>query len=134
MAIRAPQRGLFYIRDSGGEHENTPGEYVRWAMREATAHGVRFGGTPDQLERMIRTGVFREGDVFVDYGVKGNQLSRRGLDALIQTAAAESSVSHVFIPRRDRLARPDDPVDGVQIENRLRQRGVTLVYMRLVAQ
>ena len=24
-------RGLFYTRDSGGEHETTPGEYVRWA-------------------------------------------------------------------------------------------------------
>ncbi len=129
MATRAPERGLFYTRDSGGEHENTPGEYVRWAQRAAAEHRVRFAGTPDQLERMIRTGVWREGDVFVDYGVKGNQLSRRGLDAMLQTAETEAAVSHVFIPRRDRLARPDDPVDGVQIENRLRQRGVTLVYM-----
>ncbi len=132
MATRAPQRGLFYTRDSGGEHENTPGEYVRWAMRAAGVHGVRFAGTPDQLERMIRTRVWREGDVFVDYGVKGNQLSRRGLDAMLQTAETETAVSHVFMPRRDRLARPDDPLDGVQIENRLRQRGVTLVYMDLV--
>ena len=59
MATRATQRGLFYTRDSGGEHENTPGEYVRWTSR-AAAHGVRFAGTAEQIERMIRTQVTHE--------------------------------------------------------------------------
>ena len=132
MAIRTPQRGLFYTRDSGGEHENTPGEYVRWAMRVASDHRVQFRGTADQIEQMIRTNVWGEGDVFVDFVVKGNLLSRRGLDALLQTTAADATVSHVFIPRRDRLARPDDPLDGMQIEDGLRRQGVTLVFMDLV--
>jgi DNA invertase Pin-like site-specific DNA recombinase len=132
MATRAPQRGLFYTRDSGGEHENTPGGYVGWAQHAAREHGVRFAGTPEQIERMIRTGVWREGDVFLDYCVKGNLLTRRALDALIQTAEADRTVSHVFFPSRDRLARPDDPFDGVQIEDGLRQRGITLVFMSRV--
>ena len=38
-------------------------------------------------------------------------------------------VSHVLVPRRDRLARPDDPVDAVQLENDLRADGLTLVFM-----
>lgn len=88
---------------------------------------MRFAGAAEQIERMIRTQVPHDGDVFVDFGVKGNRLSRRALDVMLPTAEAE--VSHVFIPRRDRLARPDDPVDAIQIENRLRRRGVTLVYM-----
>ena len=28
-------RGLFLTRDSGGEHENTPGPYVEWARNKA---------------------------------------------------------------------------------------------------
>jgi hypothetical protein len=126
-------RGLFLTRDSGGMHETTPGQYVRWAQREAAARSVSFNGTPEQIDDMIREGRFQEGDLFLDYGVTGNKLSRRGLDAMIQTALTDSSVSHVFIPRRDRFARPDDPVDAVKLEHTLRRAGLTLVFMDRVA-
>ena len=129
MAERQPGRAVFYTRDSGGEHENTPGEYVRWASRAAETHKVRFAGTPGQIERMIRDGVAVDGDVFQDYGVKGNRLCRPGLDAMVRAVKADPGVSHVLIPRRDRLARPDDPLDGVGIENALRRLGVTVVFM-----
>ena len=124
-------RSLFYTRDSGGEHETTPAEYIRWAQRTAADHGVQFTGTPDQIDRMIRDGVPNDGDVFVDFGVKGNRLTRPGLDAL-RRATTDRTVTHVFIPRRDRLARPDDPLDGLRIEGELRQAGITLVFMDLV--
>ena len=122
-------RGLFYTRDSGGEHETTPGEYVRWAQRRAAGFGVSFTGTPQQLEVMIREGRSQEGDLFLDYGVKGNQLQRPGLDALFRVALADCEVTHVFIPRRDRFARPDDPLDAMRMEAKLRQVGLTLVFM-----
>ena len=129
MATRKPGRAVFYTRDSGGEHENTPGEYVKWAQRTAAAQGTLFTGTAEKIETMIRTGVPVSGDLFVDYGVKGNQLTRRALDALIRAAAADPSISHILIPRRDRLARPDDPFDGIAIETQLRQLGITLIFM-----
>src|SRR5437868_1654721 len=75
-------RGLFYTRDSGGEHETTPSEYIRWAQRQATALGVKFTGMPEQIDAMIREGRSQDGDVFLDFCVKGNQLQRAGLDAL----------------------------------------------------
>ncbi len=125
----ATGRGLFYTRDSGGKHETTPGEYVRWAQREAARYGVALAATPDQIAAMILEGKSREGDLFLDYGVTGNRLSRQGLDAMIQTALTDRSVSHVFIPRRDRFARPDDPVDAVKLEHTLRKAGLTLVFM-----
>jgi len=121
-------RGLFYTRDSGGKHE-TPAEYVRWACRKAEELGVVFSGTPEQIDGMIRSSRYAEADLFLDYGVAGNELSRAGLDALFRTALSDRSVSHVFIPRRDRLARPDDPADAVKLENRLRENGITLVFM-----
>jgi hypothetical protein len=125
----APGRALFYSRDSGGEHETTPGEYIRWAQREATNLGVAFSGTPEQLDAMIRGRCPHDGDLYFDNCVTGNKLSRAGLDALIKTALAAPDVTHVLIPRRDRLARPDDPTDGLKLEHVLREGGLTLVFM-----
>ena len=125
----AAGRGLFYTRDSGGQHETTPGEYVGWAQRTATRLGVAFGGTPERIGAMIRESRSQDGDLFLDYGVKGNLLRRPGLDALFRAALTDPGVTHVFIPRRDRFARPDDPLDAMKMEARLREAGLTLVFM-----
>jgi len=123
-------RGVFYHRDSGGEHENTPGQYVAWAARRSIELQVRFTGTADQIHQMIRNDGYADGDVFLDYIVKGNQLQRRGLDALIAEARRDSNLTHVFIPRADRLARPDEIMEGIKLEATLRQElGLTIVYM-----
>lgn len=122
-------RGVFYTRDSGGEHETTPSEYVRWAHRRAGGLSVTFNCNPEQIEVMIRNGKSHDGDLFLDYGVKGNQLQRSGLDALYRVALTDPGVTHVFIPRRDRFARPDDPLDAMRMEAQLREAGLTLVFM-----
>jgi hypothetical protein len=122
-------RALFYTRDSGGKHETTPTEFVGWACRKAQELGLRFGGTAEAITAMIRDRCPRCGDLFLDYGVSGNVLTRDGLNALIQEALTDRDVSHVLIPRRDRLARPDDPVDGMRLEGDFRDQGITLVFM-----
>ena len=71
-------RGLFLTRDSGGMHETTPGQYVRWAQLEAARLGVSFNGTPEQIDDMIREGRFQEGDLFLDYGVDRQQAKPAG--------------------------------------------------------
>jgi DNA invertase Pin-like site-specific DNA recombinase len=130
MSTRPAQgRALFYTRDSGGKHEMTPGQYVGWAQGKAVELGLSFTGTPALIEQMIRDRQHRSGDLFLDYGVSGNVLSRDGLNALSQEALKDHCVSHVLIPRRDRLARPDDPIDAVQLENLLRGNGLALVFM-----
>jgi hypothetical protein len=122
-------RGLFYSRDSGGKHETTPAEYVLWAQRASQCHSVTFDGTAERIEKMIRDETAHDGDLFFDLCVQGHILSRAGLDALIRTAIDDLNVSHVLIPRRDRLARPEDPLDGVRLETQLRKLGLTLVFM-----
>lgn len=129
MKRHALGRGLFHTRDSGGRHEMTPGKYVEWAAAGAQKLGVKFTGTPAQIESMIRGGKCAEGDIFIDYDVKGNVLNRAGLDAMKAEIDRDISISHIFIPNRDRLARPDDPLDGVRLENELRTAGVTVVFM-----
>lgn len=128
---KRPDRGgraVFYTRDSGGKHDTTPGQYVEWAMREAVTRGLQFSGTAAIIEGMIRTGESHAGDIYLDYDVCGNQLTRPGLDALFSDVERDSNVTHVLIPRRDRLARPDEALDGVLLELRLRKLGVHIVY------
>lgn len=129
MAKRAKLgRGVFYTRDSGGRAETTPGQYVEWAQRQAKDRGVRFLGTPDQISAMIVGGEYSRGDLFLDYEVAGDELKRPGLEALLNAIASDKTITHVFIPRQDRLARPAMAIEGVSLENSLRQQGITLVF------
>jgi hypothetical protein len=104
-------------------------EYVDWARRKVQELGLRFDGTPDAITAMARDRCPHRGDLFLDYGVAGNVMTREGLGALIKEAVTDRDVSHVLIPRRDRLARPDDPVDAVKLEGVFRDNGITLVFM-----
>jgi hypothetical protein len=82
---------------------------------------VLFDGTPTAIEDMIHSGCSNRGSLFLDYGISGNVLSRPGLDALLRRVRTDSDVTHVFIPRRDRLYRPNDPVNGLQLGMSKRQ-------------
>lgn len=127
-------RLVFYTRDSGGKHETTPGEYVHTAKARAESEGLSFGGTPQLIDSMIRNDSSHSGDLFLDYDVKGNLLKRPGLDALLQRIESDLTVSHVFIPRRDRLARPDHALDGAQLELKIRSLGVTIIFLDRVCE
>lgn len=122
-------RGLFYSRDSLGRHEQTPEQYVGWTQTKAKDLAIKFNGTPTEINRMISNGISISGDLFLDFNVSGNLLRRPALDALKAEIRRDLSVSHVFIPRRDRLARPDHASEGVELENELRGFGVYLVFM-----
>src|SRR4051812_41830722 len=108
-----PGRGLFYTRDSVGHSDLAPPQYVAWARAEAVKLGVAFAGTPEAIGAMMAHGVSAEGDLYLDYGVPGNVLSRAGFDAFRGRALADRTVSHLFVPRRDRIARPDNPLDAM---------------------
>src|SRR5436309_3311531 len=116
---KRPDRGrsLFYHRDSEGHSDLAPLQYVAWAQAEAAKHGVTFAGTPEAIRSMIARGASVEGDLYLDFGVSGNLLSRPGFDAFRARALADRTVTHLFVPRRDRIARPDNPADGFQIES-----------------
>ena len=128
--IKRPTNGraLFYTRDSGGQHEMTPAQYVNWAVTGARKCQLSFRGTSEQIDRMIAARQSQDRDLFLDYLVKGNLLSRPGLDAMLAVMQTDTSVSHVFIPRPDRLARPENPTDGLKLEMRIRELGITVVF------
>lgn len=122
-------RGLFYHRDSEGHSELAPPQYVEWARGEAARLGVSFSGTPEAITAMIARGQSVDGDLYLDYGVSGNLLSRAGFDRFRDRATADAAVSHLFVSKRDRLGRPDNPLDSMLIEYQLRSAGLTIVLM-----
>jgi hypothetical protein len=95
---------------------------------QSTALGLIFDGSLSSLREMIASRSWAKGDIYLDYLVAGNKLSRPGLNALRERAKFGGNLTHVFIARRDRLARPNDPTDALAIENELRSLGITLVY------
>jgi Resolvase, N terminal domain len=121
-------RAVFYHRDSGGRHQMTPRQYIVWAQGKSRELGVRFSGTAEQIEAMVRDDRAVAGDIFFDYCVEGDELSRPALDALLAEVKCDPTISHVLIPRRDRLARPNNPLDGLNIEKSFRELGITLVF------
>lgn len=129
MNIRPTGRGVFYTRDSGGKHETTPAQYIQWASNWAREHGVELNAETTVIGEMVKAKEFVRDDVYLDYEVSGNLMSRPALDALLARVHGDERVSHIFIPRRDRLARPDDAVDGVKLELQLRKCGVSIVFM-----
>ena len=86
-------RGIFLHRDSGGKAEMTPAQYVGWAQKGSKELNLSFDGTPERINAMIREGRFAYGDLFLDYDVKGNLLSRNGLNALINEAVKDPRVT-----------------------------------------
>jgi len=134
MAKSKKGRAVFYHRDSGGEHEMTPNQYLEWAQGEARKYSVVFRGSYRQFEQMVTEKISALEDIFLDYIVPGDQLSRDGLNALIKEIDADKSITHLIITRPDRLARPKDPIDAVKIENDLRRKGITLVFRDKVLQ
>ncbi len=131
-SIRPPGRGLFYTRDSGGKHEQTPAQYVQWAIRGAEQLKLDFAASPQLIMDMIRLGQSVREDIYLDYVIKGNTTSRPALDALFERVERDTTISHVFIPRRDRLARPNDPLEGDRLETTLRSKGITIIYTNKV--
>ena len=123
---------MFYHRDSSGRHDQTPGKYVEKVQGECQQLGLRFDGSAAAINHMIQTGEAVHGDIYLDYDVKGHLLDRPALNALLKRVVEDKAVSHVFIPLRERLARPDDPEDGMKLEKAFRRAGLTIHFQDCV--
>ena len=67
--------------------------------------------------------------VFKDEGVSGLELSRPGLDACLDFITKSSKKGIVVLWSRDRLVRPEDPIDGLVMERQIRYAGWELCYL-----
>jgi hypothetical protein len=125
--IRRPEKGsgLFYHRDSEGHSDLTPPQYVERARGEAKRLGVSFSGTAAAIESMMARGVSAKGNLFLDYGSPGNQLSRPGVGRVPKSGYVRPD-RHPLIRQQ---AGSDRPTDAVRIEFDLRRAGLTIVFL-----
>lgn len=86
-----------------------------------------------EQEKAIRAWAKERGarllEVYKDEGVSGLKLSRPGLNACLDFLAKSKEKGTVVLWSRDRLVRPDDPVDGLVMERQIRYAGWELCYL-----
>jgi DNA invertase Pin-like site-specific DNA recombinase len=133
MAVRKKNRGLAYLRRSTDRQEISFPTQLDWAHTEAERHSVNLEASQADLDFMLGTRQCSYKDLRVDDGISGADPTRPGFLALIEDARSISSISHLFIYRRDRLARPDDAIKMVSVEKELRYAGITMVFAEGVA-
>src|SRR5690606_130462 len=78
---------------------------------------------------LIRDGRCVTGDLYMDDRVQGHIFDRPGLNALLERIETDKTVAWVMIPRRDRLGRPNNPLDALKLELDIREKGVGLKFM-----
>src|ERR1700733_14295178 len=120
MAKRMKNRGKVLLRRSSNRQETSLEQQLEWAIFKAQGLGVPLDASQAELTYMLKAGLCTYKDLYLDDPVTGSDLNRPGLTAMIAAVTADRSVSHLFIYHPDRLARPEEPLDGVAIETNLR--------------
>lgn len=123
-------RGVMYGRRSQNKRkqENSFAYQVDVAMKRARDVNVPLAVTSVLVAEAERNGACNIGDLYLDDGVSGSELSRPGLDKLLADLKADRTISHVFIHKRDRLARPHRTSEGSDLEEQILDLGVTIVF------
>jgi hypothetical protein len=128
MTVRPKGRGLIYLRRSGDRQETSLEKQLTWALGAARDLGVVVDATLEDLQYMQANRLHTYKSLRIDDAITGADLERPGLKALVADAMNDSTNSHVFAFKRDRLGRPDSPVEMMTIEGGLRRAGVTFVF------
>ena len=133
MIGRNKQDGAGYLRRSTNRQEASLPYQLDWAIAQARQHEVRFDVSQADLEIMQARGLHKYKCLYLDDGVSGADLERPGLRALVEGVVANQNISHLFTYKRDRLGRPDDPLDMMTLESQLTRAGLTLVFNDSIA-
>ena len=133
MPSRKKNRGLIYLRRSSDRQEISLQAQLNWAIIEARNHNVQVDASNEDLHDMqqSRLSVFKS--IRLDDAITGADLNRPGFMALNADVQKDVAISHIFIHKRDRFARPEEATEMVLLEKRLRQLGITIVFSDKVA-
>src|ERR1700676_1832145 len=130
---RSKNRGLVYIRRSTDKQAISLPQQLEWAIDAARQHGVALDACLADLAIMQAQHLHTFKDIRLDDGITGLDLNRPGFLAVNHDALANGTVSHVFIYKRDRFARPADALAMAQIEKKLLEAGITIVLSDAVS-
>lgn len=127
MKSRPKNRALVYERRSDDGQEASLRQQFDWARTTADSLGVPFRGTYADIETMQQRKLHHLQDLYLDDAVSGGDLMRPGFRQFLRDAIADPTVSHVYVFKRDRLARPQALLEMMLLEKELISSGVTLV-------
>ena len=127
MKSRPKNRGLVYERRSDDGQEASMKQQFDWAKAASEIVGVPFRGTFADIEEMQQKRLHNLRDIYIDDAISGGDLTRPGLRKFLDDAIRDKTVSHVYVFKRDRLGRPQNLLEMMQIERELISHGVTLV-------
>lgn len=128
MARRPTNRGLVLLRRSGDRQETSLDKQLTWAVGSAAREGVVLDAAVADISHMQARGLHTYKGIRLDDAIPGDELERPGLSALIKDVEHDRTISHVLAFARDRMGRPQSPVDCIAIELRLLRAGVRIVY------
>jgi hypothetical protein len=116
-----------YERRSDDGQEASLRQQFDWAKAKSEAMGVPFRGTYADIEEMQRKRLHHQKDIYLDDAISGGDLTRPGFRQFLKDAIDDTTVSHVYVFKRDRLGRPQTLLEMMTLEQRLITSGVTLV-------
>jgi DNA invertase Pin-like site-specific DNA recombinase/plasmid stabilization system protein ParE len=132
MTVRIKSWARVYLRRSTSAQESSLETQLQWAIDAARRHGIPLRASLDDLQYMQLHRLSCYKDIYLDDATSGSKTKRPAFDAMIAEVRGDSSISHLFVFKRDRFGRPKDPVDMMVIERDLRLMGVTLVMSDVV--
>jgi hypothetical protein len=130
---RPKNQGLVYLRRSSDKQEISLPQQLEWAIAAAARDNVPLDATPADLAYMQERRLSSHKGIRLDDGISGSDLNRPGFLAVNRDALADARISHVFIYQRDRFARPEDALEMVQVEKKLLEAGITVVFSNAVS-
>jgi DNA invertase Pin-like site-specific DNA recombinase len=127
MTVRIKGWARVYLRRSTSAQESSLETQLQWAIDAARRYGIPLRASLDDLKYMQLHRLTCYKDIYLDDATSGSKTKRPAFDAMLAEFKGDSSISHLFVFKRDRFGRPKDPVDMMVIERDLRLMGVTLV-------
>jgi hypothetical protein len=128
VSVRRRGKGYAYLRRSTSRQELGIHNQLEWAIGEAAKRSVDFDATLDDLDHMEKLGLKRFKGIFLDDGVSGADLDREAFTLFRRSAMDDSDVSHLFIFKADRFARPELAAQAMQMEIDLLLGGLTVCF------
>jgi Recombinase/Resolvase, N terminal domain len=126
--VRVKSCAMVYMRRSTDKQEISLPSQLDWAIAKAKQDQVQLDATVDDLLHMQDRRLHSHKAIRLDDGITGGDMTRPGFLAVSRDALSDRSISHLFIYKRDRFARPEDAMGMAQIEKRLLEAGITVVF------
>lgn len=128
MSSRKKDKGLVYLRRSTDSQENSLQMQLAWAIRKADELGVNIEASLDDLQTMQAKRKHSFKSIRLDDAISGTEMNRPGFSSLQTDAKKDPSISHVFVQKRDRLGRPEEPMELALLEKSIGRSGVHIVF------